>query len=383
MKKRVFFQSFDTSDNYKGVFEGWTFSSFTETLAGGAGDLTLQIPRKFDEYNSDGALDLGYELQAFVVDKEAPTGVKIASFKIDEIDTKAAENENVTMNCSGYNSELALDLVESGSNTVIFTTPNQDLSQTIKDVIDLYRTNNSNPKVNYSTTSIENTGKNREIDIVINSPLDVINHCAVQADADWFWWLDADNILNFKQISPTPDHYFVFGRDIVNINPVRSLRDVRNNFLITNGKEASDGNALLHNYVDATSTTTYGRRFELKRDSRYTVSGNTADEWGARNLDLYKDPVNRVTLTLLDSNLTKSKVDLEAISVGDTFQILNIEENDAISTNMVITSKINNIDTTTIVADDTTSYVSRELLSRKKANNIIAFNENLLTSYTT
>lgn len=386
MIKQVFIKNYDTSGIFKGVFFDFAFSNFTESLNSGLGDVSVVVPRNFDNYNFDGAIEEGFETRIFIADQEDLSGIQIGSFKLDEIDTQVSDTETVSLSCSGYIHELALDLVEKqtpAANTVIYTTPNQDLSQTIKDVIDLYQTNNTNPKVNYGsgTTTISNTGKTEAVEIVMNSPADIIEHCAKQADPDWFFRVGIDNLVYFQQISSTPDHLFTLGKDIISLNPKRSLRDVRNNFIITNGLASGDADALLKNYTDATSTTTYGRRFEKKRDGRFKATGNTADEWGARNVGLFKDPINKVRARIVDSNIGGG-YDIESVNVGDTFKFRNLVDNPAITGNMIITSKTYGIDFIDITADDTQTYVSRQLEERRKGNNILAFTDDQKSAYT-
>jgi len=388
--KQVFFKTYDTSGTIKGIFFGnqsagsdtLAFGQFSNSLNGGIGDISVVVPRKFDGYNKDGAIEIGYKIEGWIADKEAPQGTRIFSAKIQKINTKVSNEETVSLNCSGYVHELALDKAEQSSNTIIFDYPSQDISETVKDIIDDYRTNNTNPAINYSASSISSTGKTALIKCNMNTPLELLNKCKDEADSDWFWFIDENNILYFKEVSTTPDHYFILGKDIIELNPEKTMMQLVNGYIITNGQNADDPNCIQKLYSDSTSITTYGRRFKKIRDDRYSANSNTADEVGARKVALTKDPTYQITYRIIDSNQAGG-YDIESIKPGDTCKPLNLQGDSEWLDTRIITSTTYNIGSIDVVTEDIESYVSRILDDGSKVRDTIQYGENLKKTYTT
>jgi hypothetical protein len=357
MKKQVFIKTYDTTGTFKGVFYDFIFSQFNKSLNGGLGDLTVTIPRKFDEYNSDGAISLGYELRVYIADSENPSGLQIYSGEVQKIDVKAGDTENVSIQCMGYIFQMALDILES-SRVVKFNYASQDLSLIIKDIIDKHRAVSSKHKINYSATSVPNCGVSKGAEFYVTTPLKAIGHIVGQAPSTWFSRVGADNILYFNQISSVPNHYFIMGKDVIDIAIARNLQDVRDHILISNGMPAEDPNYIFQMYTNASASADWGRRIEYKRDERFKSTTNTATNYATRFLDVYKAPINQVQLRIIDSNLAGG-YDIEDVEPGDTCKVLNVEDNEALSDNMIITEVSYNIDYIDLKVEDTTSYVAR------------------------
>lgn len=358
MNKQVFIKTYARDGTYKGVFFNFSFSSFQMSLNGGVGDLTVIIPRKFDEFNNDGAISLGYELRIYISDKESISGKLIYSGEIDDINPSVGADETVTINCSGWISQLADDLLESSQN-ILFEKTSVDISAMIKDFIDAYKAARTDDKISYTASSIATTGKTANLKVYGESPLSAIIAAARMADVNWFFRVGADNIFYFNAIPTTPTHYFMFGKDIAELKINRNIRDTKNAVLFANGLGSGDPQSVLKLYSDSGSITSFGRRVSKQRDGRYRDS-SSIDEAAGRELDAYSQPINVVTLRIVDSNNTNG-YDIESIKPGDTFKVLNISANDALTSNMLITTVTYNIDSVDIVATDTIQYVDRLL----------------------
>lgn len=409
MKKQVFIKTYDTTGGFKGLFNDFVFSSFTSSLNGGLGDLSVTIPRRFDEYNTDRAIVSGYKLEVYISDTENVSGLKIYEGTIDSINIKVGgDGEQVAISCSGYIWQLATDLLEYSSSTIYKKYTTTDISAIIKDIIDNYQARRSDDEVTYDVgaTTIDTSGKSLTLEVFMESPLTAIAHAASQADADWYWRVGRDSNFYFKEMSTTADHMFVFGRDVIELEGNENIRDVKTGILITNGLASTDSDSIMKMYTSTSGEANYGRRYEKKRDGRYKATAGTADEYGARFLDIYSEPIKTVRLRILDSNLPGGGYDIESIEPGDTCKILNIEEDVTDSTlwgyfnwgeadwgasedagvltnNMLITSVEYNIDYVDITLNDKISYVNRELLERKKENAAVAYTDNQDRTYTT
>ncbi len=379
MRKQVFIKTYTSAGVYKGTFYDFVFSQFSENLNGGLSDVAVTIPRRFDQYNSDGALDLGYELQIWVADTEAPNGIQIGSFEINEITPSVSNTETVTIGCSGYIFQLALDLWDDVGK-VYQKYESLDPSVMMQDVIDKYNVANSKHKIHYTATSIALTGKSETIEFYAISPLEAIQMAAGLADVNWFWRVDKSNNLYFSAMPTSATHMFIMGKDIQSLKINRSIRDMKTGVLFSNGLSDDDPEYVFDLYSNAAAIASYGRRFQRISDNRYTKSSGSAQEMCSRVVGLYKAPLNTVSLRVLDSNQGNG-YDIESINVGDTCRILNINSNDALTSNMLITSKVYNIDYVDLTVVDARKYIDRLIMERRQQADAAAFNQQLPHNY--
>lgn len=374
--KSIYIKIYDIDGNYLGVYTDFIFTSFTSSINGGLGDLQVTVPRRFDEYE-EAQIALGNELQIWVSDKDNKNGVLIYSGEIDSIDASAGENEQVSINCSGYVYQLALDILED-AQTVYFKYLSEELADMAKDVIDKYQTNNSQARVNYDTGTIADTGKSKTLELFLDTPLEALNSIIELTDGDWYFHIDATNTIYMQEIPTTPTHYFVFGKDIISLEYNRNTRETRTGLIFSNGLTTLDSDLVFKLYKDDTAIASYGRRFERKRDERYVQSG--ADDLGSRFLSLYKDPINTVNIRIIDNNLANG-YDIESIKVGETCKVLNTQSIPALTDNMLITTVNYNIDYVDITVIDRTKYIERSIQDMRNTYNMFAFSDNLPTSY--
>jgi hypothetical protein len=377
--KRAFCKTYTNSGTYKGVFTDFTFSSFTSSLNSGLGDLTINIPRRFDEYAINGDIELGNRVKVFISDVNGDD-VLVYSGIIDEIDLAVSDSESVTISCSGYTTQLADDIYQE-SGVVYKKFSSTDPSSMLKAVIDTYRANYTNPEVNYTGSSVANTGLTETQEMYCNTYLEAIQLCAQLAPYTWFWRIEADGTFYFEEFPTTATHIFTVGRDIQNLRINRTIRTLQNGILFSNKMSGDDPESIFHLKEDATSVSNYGRKVKFISDGRYRLSSGTYVNRATRELNLYKDPINVVTLTVLDNNFGAG-YDIESIKVGDTFRINNIVSNSAITNNMLITNITYNYTDVTITATDTTSYVNRLLAESRLQARHNEFSSNLPISYT-
>lgn len=375
--KNAYVKIYDIDENYLGMFTDFVFTSFVSSINGGLGDLKVVIPRKFDEYDQ-AQIELGNELRIYIADTDAPSGTLVYSGEIDSIDASVSDNEDVSINCSGYVYQLALDVHED-SQTVYFKYTSEELADIVKDVIDKYNITNPQARINYTADSVTDTGKTKTLEVFLDTPLEVLFSVIRLSDSDWYFHIDATNTLYFQEIPTTPTHYFTFGKDIVSLNYNRNTRDTKTGILFSNGLTTLDEDVVFKLYKDDTAVTNYGRRFERIRDERYVEDG--ADELGARLLSLYSEPINTVTLRVVDNNLDNG-YDIESIKVGDTCKVLNTSEIPALTDNMLITTIQYGFDYVDITVIDRNKYIERSLQEMRNTYNMFAFSDNLPTAYT-
>lgn len=373
--KEIYIKTYDTSGNIKGFFYDFVFSQFTQSLNSGLGELQVTIPRKFDDFGLNDTIAKDYEIRLIVSDQDGTTTQY--SGRVDEIVSSVSDKESVTLRCSGYVSELALNLLEGSSNSVRIEYSSQEIGSIIEDLIDKHRTSFSDAVVNYTGTSIGNTSKNITIKFFASYVLDAIKQVLSHADEDWCFYVDVDNNVVLKEISTTPDHYFVLGSDVSRLEIKDTNKQKRTKYLFYNGQTTDDPDVILKRYSDGSSD----RRFEIVRDDRITDT-TTSDEKGDRFVDTYKNGLQTVRARILDSNLG-SGYDIESVSVGDTCKFLNVSTESPLPTNGVITTKTYNKDYIDIVVEDAEQFVARSLQESRSRLSLIEFNSELPSAYTT
>lgn len=346
--------------------------SFTESLNGGNGSLSLTLPFRFDNYGKGITLDVGFRIELFVAYSLFPTGKRIYNGRIDALQALAGRGENVRVKCSGYIHQLALDLYERSNNTVYHKYESTEIGEIIKDIIDQYQDRRTDNVITYTASSIGDTSKNETIEFYLTTPFDAINAVMQMADPDWFYYIDADNVFNFFQISTTPDHIFTLGANATDIVTDLDIAGARTDLVFSNGISVNDPGYFLKRY---TSVSTYvQRQFDFKRDNRYSEPG--ADDFANRFTDIYKNGFNQTRIRVKGDGI-------ENIKPGDTFALNNYTGDTDISDNNLIVTIDRTIDYIDITAEDSQAFVSRLLQERRDKQDLIDFNDNLPKTYTT
>jgi len=183
--------------------------------------------------------------------------------------------------------------------------------------------------INQSGTDISYTSNAK-------SCLETIDRVREMAGANWYWYVDANNIFYFRQYPTTPTHLFVFGKDISNVEIIRSADDVKNEFIFYNGLQPDDTHFLSTRYYNTDSINNYWHRFENLTDGRI-LDDTSADELAGAFIGAYKDANVSMKFEVKDNNLGDG-YDIESIEPGHTCKILNLKDSSVVSSNMVITS---------------------------------------------
>lgn len=344
------------SKTFAGYFPVYEFSSFSSTINSGLSDATLKLPKKFDNYGKGVEVDYNNELQVFVFDKENPEGKKIYTGYMLGDTATVSDLESVEIKVAGYISKLTRDYVKNASNQFKFTYTSAEHGQQIKNILNDYRRNNPGVDLTYTSTSIVNTGlPARTLAVSTTQYLDAINAVAKMAGANFYYFIDADNIFNFKQISTTPDHYFTFEKDIAEIKIERSIANTFNELLFASGTTG-------YSNRDTTSQIEYGRLVDVKQDSRYS-DANSINTYISSYLEVNKNPFVSLDLTVIDSNYNIKGYDIESIQVGQTFKLRNYNGNDDIDGLHIITHLTYNDTSISIRSQDVSEYLEREIFN--------------------
>lgn len=363
MSKKVFIKIYDNNGNFKGLYDQFTFSSFTASINSGLGELNFTIPAKFDDFGEGNTLNYNYRVQIYIADKEAPNGVKIYDGYIVEYTSHAGQTEDVTIRAFGSIAKLSQDVLvdtSTGQNVIKLVYSNADPGFVMRQVLDKYRIVNPSSLINYTTSTIigAGVGVNIQFDgITYQDAIDRLKNCA---DPSFYYYLDVDNLLYFQQIPTLPTHLFMFRRNIADIEIVKSIVNMKNTLIFWNGRQKEDPLYISKGYGDSTSQASYGRQTEKKREHRFDKT-SSADAFANRYIASLKDPIKNLTFKVLDSNFYSGGYDIEKIKPGQTCKILNINPNSVLSNNMIITKVTYNISDVEIEVSDYKQYLDRTL----------------------
>jgi hypothetical protein len=306
--------------------------SFSKNVNGGADECKVILARLADDFGESDDVSLNNQVIIRCFDIDTNDGVIIFNGFISGYTPVLSENEEyIEVTVMSYLQELAgVELLDNGtgindsptSGNTTLTYTNKDPSNIIKDIIDKYNsTTGVYGKINYSTTSIDSTSLSLDYEFKTISILDAIEKIVAMCPANWYWYLDADNIIHLHQFATTPDFTFYVGRDIKEIKPYKRIENVKNVCYVT-GKEVSGVN-VFKKYERSASITAYGRKVEWINDNRLT-DATTMQAFANSILDLQDEPEVRTQIIVIDNNNDEGLGrDIESINPGDVINVLN------------------------------------------------------------
>ena len=354
---------------FKGGYDPIGGYSFNKVVNGGVGDLTVELPRKFDQYGLGDDVNLLDEIQIWVQDKDT-SGKRLYSGYVSGITSYVnGINQGIRLDVLGYASRLGFTLDTDGT-TVGVVRNSMTPGEIAKDVIDKYRATVSEERINYGASTVDITGTDISYTSNTKSCLETIERAREMAGATWYWYVDADNIFYFKEYSTTPDHLFVFGKDVSSLEITRNADDIKNELIFWNGLQSGEGNFLSKRYYNADSITDYWNRFEKLTDSRI-IDSTTADSLGSSFINAYKEPNVSMKFEVKDGNLGQG-YDIESIEPGQTCKILNLDDSSVVGDNMVITSVRYTPESATVYVSDSRDITGRSLTNlRRQLDNTV------------
>ena len=353
--KNILIKTYNSNGTFN-IIKDVEYSSFTKAINSGLQELSFNIGRKLDEFNSSNEFDLNMkvELEVYDIDTGSAGLIIYSGYITEQNPVISGSKEYVKIICSGYYSKLATDVLKSSSQTELYTKATDGLTTTsvdissalvsdvVNSVLSYYNTNNSDSEIEVLTiqdggeTSIETTSTSMQMILSGKTYREVIDICKELSPPNWFWYIGADNVFRFKQKPTSPTHEFTLGRNIKSINVEKNIQTVYNVILLWGYDDAATSIAYKE-YKDDLSISLYGRRVLQK--TLYNVKDEaTLDNLGASILEDSKDATIKITLEIIDNNGNDKGYDIDSIEVGDTCKISNITEGDLFNDNMFITA---------------------------------------------
>ena len=349
---------------FLGVLTDTVDYRFTKTINGGLGSLIMQLPRRLDSYNSDGLLTLSNEIQVWVQDGDAPAGTKIYSGYIDGvIASNTGGAESIIVQVLGYVTRLGFSALVSGSSMSIDFSAD-DPAEHFKDIIDFYRADVANERINYAVGTVEIAGFDVSKQMNRVMCMEAIDEIRAISGADWWWFVDANNVAYFKSKPTTPTHIFTFDKEVSAISTSYDMTDVSNNFNLYNSLQPDDPNYINELYANSASEALYFKRYQLQTDGRMT-DPDSVDKLGEAYINAFKNPNTSTVITIKDNNYGDG-YNIESINPGDTCTIRNILPDNPLEDNMLITRVDYQPEYVTVFLQDLRELVSRNLNDLRK-----------------
>lgn len=243
-----------------------------------------------------------------------PDGSLIFQGYISKYTSKYGGDEKTTVTLSSYGAELDNYMIESaGSTTVAFNS--YDPSVILTEIIDQYESDGG--VVSYDATTIDNTETVVSYTFNTSTTLEGVKKSLELAPSDWFWYLDMkQNLIHFHNRPTSPDHYFVLGKHIHELDVEQYIDDITN-VIYFSGGDTGGGENLYVKYTDPTSEALYRRGMKKYSDNRVTLQ-ESADIIANSELERNSTPRYRSTVSIVDK-----VYDIENIKLGDLVAFRN------------------------------------------------------------
>lgn len=213
-----------------------------------------------------------------------------------------------------YSNYAALYIPRSlyfGNETLVTMTGT--IESILKKVIDVYGFDNG--LITYSPTSIETTGITVTVDFQVSTILEAIRTLTSLAPANWYWYVDEDNVFYFKAPATTADHTFIKGKHLEEFELTASIGDIVNVVYFTGGKPTDTDPNIFVRISDENSISQYRRGLErvtnlqIKNEADATLIANALIQ--ANNEENFE----------MEFSVPSSDYNIHSIEVGQTANV--------------------------------------------------------------
>ena len=261
----------------------------------------------------------------FVLESTTPVGSYPADFQVGAAGTGALSNAQVYTYYSPYGTfpeawqsyggsteQLVFQVYSSAGNTTA-EYEDTDPADMLRDALDSAIGQGSH--LNYDS-SIESTPYLVDYTFKVATIQEVADKARELAPSNWFYYVDpADTKFYFKEPSTTPDHTFVKGVHLSELD-IEADSELIRNLILFSGGDVGGGVNLFNQYTNQDSITLSGRqKLERMSDNRVTVPG-TADRLAESFLEERADEIIRSGLFL-----PASLYDVTTVNIGDMIRV--------------------------------------------------------------
>ncbi len=341
LRKVVHISVYDADGNYIKTWNDADFTGFRKKINGGLEECIIKLARKFDDYGEYYDVKLNNEVRIKITDEDtigtADKEKLIYSGYISKYEPFIeGGKEGVTISCLGYYTKFAQDIYKNGTTTTI-TESATDVGTMFRNLMDRYRAETSNPKLNYTNESIETTGTTATYTFEMMTYREAIDIIKKLAPANWWWYVGADHLVKFKPKPTATTHTFIFGRHFTSVRVEKGMEKIKNAVLFWN--QITGTGQIYKLYKDEASVNDYGRRITKYIDPGRVGSTTDADKIAEGIIEEHKEPDIKVIVEIIDNNYSSKGYDIESIEPGDTCVFLGFSDalNETFKENMIIT----------------------------------------------
>lgn len=232
-------------------------------------------------------------------------------------------DQNIATNTARATNSNDTGWLEGMGNITFFsnTSPryeSDDPSDIMQDII----TNKYSGKVTWNPANLR-TGYVVSYQFNKTRVLDAIKKCLDLSDPNWFWYIDANNKLSFKQRNfNVIDHTLRLGFEVKQCAPTKTVNELKTRTLFVGGTPAGEGE--LYDEEDWWwQNDLYSLREQLMQDGRVTQL-NTAKQLERTYLDAHYRPITYMTIEVVDSNSDeRGGYDIESFVPGQFVRIID------------------------------------------------------------
>lgn len=292
--------------------------SFSWEINGGFSELIVDLPRPVDGYGETEDVAHGNQVKLYVFDRDTgDAGVCIYSGYISRYESIVeGSREVVRVTFLGYYTELNQYMLEStytgGATEIAYSSVGPE--DILKDALDKFTA--AGGKVDYDTGTVDDPATTVSYTFNTNLIQEVLQKVLELSPDGWYFRIDADDLIYYKEKSTTPDHTFIVGRNIISYRQEKRTENIVNRIFFR-----GDG-TLYEIHQRTSSVSSYGQHSIKMVDERVSVSG-TAQIICDRILDASESPEVRIVLEVLDNNGEGILgYDIESIKPGQTCRII-------------------------------------------------------------
>jgi len=357
------------------VFQAIGGIHFTQVINGGLGEIEITLPRPIEQGIVGELSDLQYDRIEVYASNSVTTSLVYSGF-IQSIEASVGGGELTKIIGIGYAFYLQYHFYRS-SDDVTITFSGSQVQTAVIDVVNSIASVAANVSIPITATSATvSTGNTVSINFSANTVLEAIEDLRELAGNNYYFYLDKDNLLNFKQKPSTATHSFLFGRDIVGeFRYKKSNEDVRTHLMFWNGDTLNRMYRNL-NIFDPNDLNSIGGVWEKISDSRYT-STTEMDKLGTAYLKARESNNHQIQFTIVDS----VRGGIEDITVGETCKIMNIQDNAIFDDNMQITQIDYYGDYADITVEDQRSITGKSLNQIRKQLDAVAYRDQAIPNF--
>jgi hypothetical protein len=292
--------------------------SFSTAINSSPGQCSVKLARPFEGFGEGDDVAHNNRVDIWLFDRNTPDGQLLyRGFISTYTPNLIGGKELIDIILLPYGTKLQRTMLEAlnGDTSVPYLT--QDPSDLFRGVLGSMQLQG----VELDGGTINDTGTSISYTFNTNTGKEAFDKAIELAPANWFWSIDPDGKVNYKEKPTGVTHDLSIGKEIISASPQKRVENLVNKIYFTGGGDPK----LYKKYTRQGSIDTYGLYAVKFVDQRVTVEA-TADIIAGKILDEKQAPEVRIKMRIADDNGDYGLgYNIESIKVGDTIRIKNLQ----------------------------------------------------------